>query len=112
MKMNINERYTWRSCIDGYTDTGLYDGITKGDVVCQLADYEDIGLSPSEINEITKGIHILKKEIRAKIIREFAKKHKRIMLKFLDDDNEFAMKWCEYEVNTDNLVKEMTEEFE
>lgn len=38
MKMNINERYTWRSCIDGYTDTGLYDGITKGDVVCQLAD--------------------------------------------------------------------------
>ena len=65
-----------------------------------------------EINEITKGIHILKKEIRAKIIREFAKKHKRIMLKFLDDDNEFAMKWCEYEVNTDNLVKEMTEEFE
>lgn len=34
------------------------------------------------------------------------------MRKFLDDDNEFVMKWCEYEVNTDNLVKEMTEEFE
>lgn len=26
---------------------------------------------------------------------------------FLDDDNEFLMKWCEYEVSTDNLVKEM-----
>lgn len=110
--MNVNERYTWRSVCDGYSDVGLRDGISTGDAICQLADYENTGLSPSEINEITKGIHILKKEIRAKIIREFVKRHKRIMRKFLDDDNEFVMKWCEYEVNTDNLVKEMTEEFE
>ena len=50
--MKSNDRYTWRSCIDGYTDTGLYDGITVGDAVCQLADYEDTGLSPDEIKAL------------------------------------------------------------
>ena len=55
--MNINERYTWQSCIDGYTDTGLRKGITEGDAICQLADYEDTGLSPSEIKERIKGVH-------------------------------------------------------
>lgn len=50
--MRPDERYTWQSCIDGYTDTGLRKGITEGAAICQLADYEDTGLSPEEVQEI------------------------------------------------------------
>ena len=50
--MKPDERYTWRACADGYTDTGLRKGITEGDAICQLADYEDTGLSPTEINSL------------------------------------------------------------
>ena len=50
--MKPDERYTWRACADGYTDVGLRKGITEGDAICQLADYEDTGLSPTEINSL------------------------------------------------------------
>lgn len=41
-------------------------------------------------------------------IRKFAKQHKEIMREFLyNDSTDFLMKWCEYETNTDNLLKEM-----
>lgn len=50
--MNVNERYTWRSVCDGYSDVGLRDGISTGDAICQLADYENTGLSPSEIANV------------------------------------------------------------
>lgn len=50
--MKPDERYTWRACADGYTDTGLREGITEGDAICQLADYEDTGLSPEEVREL------------------------------------------------------------
>ena len=50
--MKPDERYTWRACADGYTDTGLRKGITEGDAICQLADYEDTGLSPKEVKDI------------------------------------------------------------
>lgn len=50
--MKPDERYTWRACADGYTDTGLRKGITEGDAICQLADYEDTGLSPEEVREL------------------------------------------------------------
>ena len=50
--MEPDERYTWRACADGYTDTGLRKGITEGDAICQLADYEDTGLSPGEVKGI------------------------------------------------------------
>ena len=50
--MKPDERYTWRACTDGYTDTGLRKGITEGDAICQLANYEDTGLSPGEVKDI------------------------------------------------------------
>ena len=41
-------------------------------------------------------------------IREFVNQHKEIMREFLyNDSTDFMMKWCEYETNTDNLMKEM-----
>ena len=56
--MKPDERYTWRTCADGYTDTGLRTGITEGDAICQLADYEDMGLSPEEINYLMSFVDI------------------------------------------------------
>ena len=53
--MKPDERYTWRACTDGYTDTGLRKGITEGDAICQLADYEDTGLSPEEVKLFMRG---------------------------------------------------------
>lgn len=43
------ERLTWRSSVDGYKDVALKDGVSTGDAICQLADYEDTGLGPQEI---------------------------------------------------------------
>lgn len=43
---------------------------------------------------------------KAEAYKEIIKEHKKIMREFLDDDNEFLMKWCEYETSTDNLLKE------
>ena len=56
--MKPDERYTWRACADGYTDTGLRKGITEGDAICQLADYEDMGLSPEEIKYLMSFVDI------------------------------------------------------
>lgn len=58
------------------------------------------------VYEETTGL----KWARAEAIKEFAKKHKEMMWLFRDDDDGFILKVCEYEVNTDTLVKEMTEE--
>lgn len=41
-------------------------------------------------------------------IKEFVEQHKEIMRAFLySDSTDFLMKWCEYETNTDNLLREM-----
>ena len=42
------------------------------------------------------------------IIKEFVRQQKEIMRSFLDDNNDFVMKWSEYEANTDNLVRKIT----
>ena len=46
-------------------------------------------------------------KIKSEAVKEFVKEHKEIMRLFLDDDNEFLMKWCEYEANTDNLARKI-----
>lgn len=49
------ERKTWRRSIDGYDDVGLRDGVSVGDAICDLADFEDTGLEPEEIIALAKG---------------------------------------------------------
>lgn len=78
----------------GHSD---YHGDT---ILCKL-------ICMSEGKEVGIAKPLDKSEIKSEAVREFVKEHKEIMRSFLDDDNEFLMKWCEYEVNTDNLVKEM-----
>lgn len=78
----------------GHSD---YHGDT---ILCKL-----ICMAEGKEVEIAKPLD--KSEIKSESVKEFVKEHKEIMRSFLDDDNEFLMKWCEYEVNTDNLVKEM-----
>lgn len=78
----------------GHSD---YHGDT---ILCEL-----ICMAEGKEVEIAKPLD--KSEIKSESVKEFVKEHKEIMRSFLDDDNEFLMKWCEYEVNTDNLVKEM-----
>ena len=46
-------------------------------------------------------------EIRAEAIKEFTKEHREIMMAFCDDDDQISLKVCEYDANTNNLVKEM-----
>ena len=46
------ERTTWKRGLDGMEDIGLRDGVTVGDAVCRLADYEDTGLEPEEITTL------------------------------------------------------------
>lgn len=35
-----NKRLTWKRCLDGYEDVGLRNGVTVGEAMCKLADYE------------------------------------------------------------------------
>lgn len=83
-----------RSKFAGHSD---YHGDT---ILCKL-------ICMAEGKEVEIATPLDKSEIKSEAIKGFVKEHKEIMRSFLDDDNEFLMKWCEYEVNTDNLVKEM-----
>ena len=51
--------------------------------------------------------YFLRKDYNTKLVKEFMTQHSEMMKMFLDDDNEFVMKWCEYEVNTNSLIKEL-----
>lgn len=43
------QRLTWSLGQDGCTDVCLHAGVTEGDAICRLAEYEDIGMTPQEI---------------------------------------------------------------
>lgn len=47
--MNSSDRYTSCAYCDGCCDVSLREGVSVGDAICQLADYENTGLSPEEI---------------------------------------------------------------
>ena len=49
---------------------------------------------------------------KSEAIKEFIKEHREIMMVFCDDDDQISLKVCEYDANTDNLVKEMVGEEE
>ena len=84
----------------GHSD---YHGDT---ILCKL-------ICMSEGKEVGIAKPLDKSKIKSEAVKEFVKEHKEIMRLFLDDDDdEFLMKWCEYEVNTDNLVKEMVGDME
>ena len=66
---------------------------------------ENLLLSQKRVNMFERLEFV--KRAGDKAIEEFVKEHKKIMRTFLDDDNEFLMKWCEYEANTDNLANRL-----
>ena len=51
------------------------------------------------------------KATRHEAIKAFAILHRELMLAFRDDDDQISLKVCEYDANTDNLVKEMIGEY-
>ena len=46
--MKKEERLTWKRDLDGHTDVGLRDGVTVGEAICKLADYEDLAVCDGE----------------------------------------------------------------
>ena len=83
-------------------------------IISQQAEIERLSaenmLTMSERNAFRTSFYEISKQLKtakSEAVKEFVKEHKEIMRLFLDEDNDFLMKWCEYEVNTDNLVKEM-----
>ena len=48
------KRLTSKSSYDGYEDVRLCPGVTVGDAICQLADYEDTGLEPDGVSALFK----------------------------------------------------------
>lgn len=50
-----NKRLTWKRDLGGYTDVGLCEGVTVGNAICKLADYEAKGLAPEEIEPVKYG---------------------------------------------------------
>lgn len=43
------KRLTSRLDLDGYTEVSLYPGVTVGEAICKLSEYESTGLEPEEI---------------------------------------------------------------
>ena len=63
------------------------------------------------VRDNIKDYELQIKKIRVQAIKDFAEEHKKIMRDFLyNGSTDFLMKWCEYETNTDILVKEMTKD--
>lgn len=58
------------------------------------------------------GYENIRKKAKAEAVKEFAREHREIILAFCDDDDQISLKVCEYDANTNNLVKEMTGETE
>lgn len=54
--MKPDERYTCRTICGELTATALCKDITSSEAICQLADYEDTGLNPTEINSLVDMI--------------------------------------------------------
>lgn len=46
------ERLTWKRCLDGYEDVGLKNGVTVGDAVLRLSEYEDTMRTPEELKKL------------------------------------------------------------
>ena len=64
------------------------------------------------LEHIQYEFDLLKQEksvVKSEAIKEFVKEHREIMLAFCDDDDQISLKVCEYDANTNDLVKEMTE---
>lgn len=58
------KRLTWKRSLDSYEDIGLKRGVTEGDAIHKLSDYEDTGLEPEEIKlliEMRKELTIAEK---------------------------------------------------
>ena len=49
------KRLTYKRSLDGFEDVGLRDGITVGDAICRLANYEDTGFEPEHISELLQA---------------------------------------------------------
>ena len=60
------------------------------------------------IRELTREVYDKEMaEAKSEAIKYFAKEHRKIMMAFCDDDDQISLKVCEYDANTNNLVKEM-----
>ena len=87
-----------------------------GETYCVHKDAIDIiNRQKAEIEELRKGFTAdmdyfaseYDSKIKAEAIKEFIKEHREVMMAFCDDDDQISLKVCEYDANTDNLVKEM-----
>ena len=76
-------------------------------------NYEELIEAKAEIERLkirNDELNALNKTASIEAIKEFIKEHREIMMAFCDDDDQISLKVCEYDANTDNLVKEMVGE--
>lgn len=57
-------RLTWQACCDGYEDVALKNGVTVGEAICQLCDYENTGLTPKGVLELQEKYKNLKQQCK------------------------------------------------
>ena len=57
------------------------------------------------LNNIKFGVDLSIGSIKAEAIKEFITKHREMMLLFCDDDDQISLKVCEYDVNTNSILK-------
>lgn len=71
-----------------------------------------INRQKAEIERLEQVVSIKQKNkrtIKSEAIKEFIQKHREMMMAFCDDDDQISLKVCEYDANTNNLVKEIIE---
>lgn len=87
----------------------------KGDF--RTTVYEEIlnliNRQKAEIKELRADINYLFENMphmKAEIIKEFVNKHREMIMEFRDDDDQISLKVCEYDANTNNLMKEVIQQ--
>lgn len=69
-----------------------------------LEDYANF-YSRADLEALAKFLE----QIKSEAYKEFAEKHREMIMASRDDDDQISLKVCEYDANTDNLLKELTE---
>lgn len=67
----------------------------------------EIEMLKHDRKKLKREFFTVRYEAKSEAVKEFMQKHREIMMEFRDDDDQISLKVCEYDANTNNLVKEM-----
>lgn len=91
---------------DGTYNKAVLDLINRQKAEIERLKNENFGLG-TERDAAMECMDTAVIEAKSEAYKEFAGKHREMIMAFREDDDQISLKVCEYDANTDNLLKEM-----